>query len=317
MGSVINYEVMFEASSLRCRQIGRAYCRIYVVQQSDLLIGDMLNDSEINSTLTKLARSVKESDFVESFLCREKSKNVTDEYLENVESLERLGYLNHHFRSESFDVVFCDGFHKVISFEGKELAKEYQKLTNTIEKFCPYVITNNKMYLKVLDLPKYTIQSMILVSVTKQLFSRMYTISISFFAIDTKDFQKFFVQLKKELSSIESVSILPKRFDPRQVVRTGSRPMSDIFRHCESWQLRNDPELLPLVCRRRLEIGKFMLCNNSRGCILFMKYVADNSRSILDESAVVSLKEFRLLTYEIDNTDQNIVVRLHMGKICE
>ena len=48
-----------------------------------------------------------------------------------------------------------------------------------------------------------------------------------------------------------------------------------------------------------------------------MKYVADNSRSILDESAVVSLKEFRLLTYEIDNTDQNIVVRLHMCKICE
>ena len=85
------------------------------------------------------------------------------------------------------------------------------------------------MYLKVLDLPKYTIQSMILVSVTKQLFSRMYTISFSFFAIDTKDFQKFFVQLKKELSSIESVSIVPKRFDPRQVVRSGSRPMSDIL----------------------------------------------------------------------------------------
>lgn len=240
MGSVINYEVMFEASSLRCRQIGRAYCRIYVVQQSDLFIGDMLSDSEINSTVTKLARSVQESDFVESFLCREKSENVTD-------------------------VVFCDGFHKVISFEGKELAKEYQKLTSTIQKFCPYVITNHKMYLKVLDLPKYTIQSMILVSVTKQLFSRMYTISFSFFAIDTKDFQKFFVQLKKELSSIESVSILPKRFDPRQVVRTGSRPMSDIFRHCESWQLRNDPELLPLVCRRRLEIGKFMLCSILKG----------------------------------------------------
>lgn len=241
MGSVINYEVMFEASSLRCRQIGRAYCRIYVVQQSDLFIGDMLSDSEINSTVTKLARSVQESDFVESFLCREKSENVTDEYLETVESLERLGYLNHHFRSESFDVVFCDGFHKVISFEGEEQAKEYQKLTSTIQKFCPYVITNHKMYLKVLDLPKYTIQSMILVSVTKQLFSRMHTISFSFFAIDTKDFQKFFVQLKKELSSIESVSILPKRFDPRQVVRTGSRHMSDIFRHCESWQLRNDP----------------------------------------------------------------------------
>ena len=74
MGSVINYEVMFEASSLRCRQIGRAYCRIYVVQQSDLFIGDMLSDSEINSTVTKLARSVQESDFVESFLCRENLK---------------------------------------------------------------------------------------------------------------------------------------------------------------------------------------------------------------------------------------------------
>ena len=171
MHITINYEVSFEASSHSCRLVGRALCRIYLSlnEVSKLVTGDYF---QINDSISKIVHAVKEADFIEAYLCREKHNPITDEFCKRLEHIVTKDYMKQHFRVEEFDVLSS----RNISLEDFNADEDNSSLLllKVIAKYCTHVISENKIYLKLFPNDRYTIMSYCIVHLiqrTENLFS--------------------------------------------------------------------------------------------------------------------------------------------------
>ena len=314
--ATIHYEVSFEAASNHCRQVGRALCRIYVSFNSNCRSG-FYDDFDIHAIVIKLARAVKEADSIEAFLCREKDNPITDDFCNRLEPLVATDYIFRHFRVDEFEVLTLDrgGY----SDEGRERysgENDRDQISDVIKRYCTHTISLNRVYLKQFTGSKYTIMSYCIVRVTPVV-GTLFRISVGFFAVDTTDCQSFLLELKNLLSSRNKYSVvLPKQLSDIVDVQNifgASLMIANKFRHNESWELRYDPELLPLVSRRRLEIGNFMLVHQLKGRKLFAKFVNDKAH-YFNEALSNFPSESRLVTYEIDCRGESALVHIQMGK---
>lgn len=315
--ATLHYEISFEALSNYCRQVGRAFCRIYV-SFNDNFRKASYDDNEIYTIITKLARLVKEADLIEAFLCREKDNPITDDFRKRLEPLVATDFVFRHFRVDEFEVLTVhSGYYNNQTQDNISGDDEKGLILEAVEGYCTHIISLNRAYLKVFPNAKYTIMSYCVVRITP-LAGTLFRISVGFFAVDTLDCQSFLMELKDLISSInEHTTVLPKNLSKSinlQSMFQASPMISYKFRHNECWELRNDPELLRLVTRRRLQIGNFMLVHQQKGRRLFAKFVNDKAHQF--NGAISNLSsELRLVIYELQNRGDSVLVNLQMGKL--
>lgn len=306
----VHYEASFEASSHNCRQVGRARCRIYLSRYS-VRTSLKTRENDYNSALNKLARSIKEADLIEGYLCCEKAFSISPTFLSQLEHLVAKDYFPRHFRTEYFEVLFPERF---LSLEDDSLGGIDilpTVLTSLIEDFSACIVSERGIYLKVLP-NRYSIMGYCMITVTPCLHTRrLFSICVGFFAVDTRESQLILFDLQRRITRKASAIILPRLISASLRASSAGKHSAlncpDNYCHCQSWELASDPELLPLVSRRRLEIGGFWLVSQDKDRILFAKFVYDQTNHVNGDISLPS-NNLRLVKYEVDLSRRDCVL---------
>jgi hypothetical protein len=146
--------------------------------------------------------------------------------------------------------------------------------------------------------------------------SRVFTVSLETFGGTEATARVHLVSsLKRLLSTLKDVEVLPKQMGQFLVgVRMHQAPplvsrkqrLLESHHNHATWDLVKDPELLPLLMKRRTEIGDFLLLESSDDHALFAKLAGENNTQ--DELSDPG----DLVQYQIAILSDKVVIDLHM-----
>jgi hypothetical protein len=201
-------------------------------------------------------------------------------FIQRLASLSAYQY-HRHFSREDFECV-CNGR---MPWEDETIAPggdgdNADALLNAVRSWSSQQVLEN-VFVKQLDRKcEYVV---VKVECRSAYASRLFTVSVdSLASIDADRRQAIVGELKSEIKTLKSVEILPKQMGPFLVGCKSSskadcaqeqsylRIMESQYNHA-SWDLVKDVELIPLVMRRRKEVGKFMLLESNETHTLFAK----------------------------------------------
>eukprot|EP00934_Nitzschia_sp_Nitz4_P004171 Nitzschia sp. Nitz4//scaffold20_size174350//160042//170970//NITZ4_002134-RA/size174350-augustus-gene-0.39-mRNA-1//1//CDS//3329541905//4161//frame0 len=328
-GTVLHYELSYKALPNRNHVVGSANVKIELsgdpvfVQtvKNDFLrqgqeIRPVTMTQKISARLCKVMKWIRQEDILQSNLCP--PQTWSDHFilpnapfcrmLDSMESLQR----RRHFRSYDFDVI-CIGnmpyvkddefLSEFASTDSGEL--ELMELLNSWAS--PVVEHKNRKFVKTsTSHAGYSIYCLVEIR-QSALAKRLFTISLEFFG-DTDPTERLLLldDLFDKISQLKCVEILGKQMGP-YIVDSSQAGICKMGRvefenHFATWDLVKDTELLPLVMKRRTEIGGFRLLQSTKDVALFAKIVPEELHDIPGD----------MVQYQIAILPDRVVVSLHM-----
>lgn len=346
LGTSLHYEVSYRSLSGHNHMVGFAHIKIELSGQAAFIQAvktDFLKHNssgqmrpltlahQVSAKLGRLLRSIRKEDLLQSYL----SPLIWSDQLVKPDApfVRRLGTLTtqqkvKHFRFDQFDCV-CVG--KMPYAQDTEFLNAFQDVGNgeedLLEALASWatrrVKTDDNLdawhYVRELRPGPDKLPAYCLVGIERsRVASRLFTVSVEIFEGSNSAPRRLAVlaSLRETLSKLKDVRVLHKQMSPYLM---GSRQhdmaepddrsdqfLSSQYRH-ESWDLVYDQELLPLLMRRRAELGGFWLLESSESYALFARLL---SRDALDE--VVWDDPGDMVQYQISILSDKVVVDLHM-----
>jgi hypothetical protein len=189
-----------------------------------------------------------------------------------------------------------------------------QELVEAVSSWATQVVDAGARYVKIVpgNLTSYCVVEIKSCSLA----SRLITVSVeSFGEIDLNHCIWIVDSLRKAISDLKDVRVLKKQLSPFIVSRASDR-LSGRQRFLGSqqmhsaWDLVKDPDLLPLLVRRRIEIGAFLLLKFSDNHVLLAKL---RSRRTPGDLVVNDSEDPGVLfQYQLVIQEDRVVVDLHM-----
>jgi hypothetical protein len=201
--------------------------------------------------------------------------------------------------------------------EFREVDHGEDELRSAVAEWSTQTIEKGRRYVKRIQSSDSDIATYCVVELARShVASRVFTVSLETFGgTEARDRVALVSSLKRLLSTLKDVIVLPKQIGQFLVgirMHQAPTPVSRKQRLLEShhnhatWDLVKDPELLPLLMKRRTEIGDFLLLESSDDHALFAKLVRENNTQ--DELSDPG----NLVQYQIAILSDKVVIDLHM-----
>ena len=268
--------------------------------------------------ICKLLRWIRKEDYLDSYLCLPGWGDVDhmtpgSSFLRRLETLSSL-QRHRHFRSETLEVVTTGGgnpYERAESIFGDmEQNSGEKELLETLGSWSTEVISDAKIYLKEItrakedDLAYYCI---LRVSQCPEL-SRLFSITVDFHGeLDTEQRLAVLFTLKESLRSCAEVLLLDRRVSNYITLRpllpssVWKPSWGEYFLQHKSWELLKDPEVLPLLFKRRHIIGGFFILHADENRAVFCKFVDDDHAQTSD-----------MVLYQVLQRQDGIYVDIHL-----
>ena len=335
-GTALHYEVSFKSLPGQIHEVGSAHIKIELSGEINFVQAvknDFLSQNldsrpstmaqKVSARLCQVMRWIRREDILQSYLSP--PAKWTDQLATSEAPLaRRLGAMTRlqrrrHFRCDEFDVI-CTG-QMPYMLEGGAIFSEFasvdngeQELLDLIQDWSTQVINREEFRFIKARTSKSGTTSYILVETRQSnIAARLFTISLEFVGgTDPRERLQMVAELKRELASAKDVDVLGKQMGPfllgtSDVAHNKSTIRNVEFQyHHAQWELVKDPELLPLVMKRRTEIGRFRLLQSNDVSAIFAKVVPEN---VVDTPG-------DLVQYQIAIQPDKVLVDLHMESEC-
>lgn len=191
------------------------------------------------------------------------------------------------------------------------------ELRSAVAEWSTQTIEKGRRYVKRIQASDCDVASYCVIELARSpVASRVFTVSVDTFGgTEATDRVALVSSLKWLLSALKDVEVLPKQMGQFLVgVRKHQAPplvsrkqrLLESHHNHATWDLVKDPELLPLLMKRRTEIGDFLLLESSDDHALFAKLVEDkNTQDDLSDPG-------DLVQYQIAILSDRVVIDLHM-----
>lgn len=338
LGTVLHYELSYKALPNQSHMVGVAHIKIELSGETGF-IQSVKNDflrqthigrpvtmaQQVSARLCKILRWIRREDCLQSYLCPLRwSDQLSDPGTPFVRRLRTLTSLQQrkHFRKDQFDVV-CTGkgpnaLDDIFLSEFLDSDNGEQELIDAVKEWSTQTIKEGLRYVKRTDTSASNLANYCVVELSRsQAASRVFNIYVEFFGgTGASDRLELLTTLKDKLSTLKDVEVLTKQMADYLVGVRGQnqwepylqwkRNVLEDQHHHASWDLVKDPELLPLIIKRRSEIGNFLLLESSDDHALFAKLVPPSARGINED----------LVQYQIAIRTDRVVIDLHMESTC-
>jgi len=268
--------------------------------------------------ICKLLRWIRKEDYLDSYLCLPGWGDIDhlspgSSFFRRLETLSRL-QRHRHFRSETLEVVTAGGgnpYERAESLFGDmEQNSGEKELFETLTSWSTAIISDTEIYLKEItparedDLAHYCI---VRVSQCREV-SRLFSITVDFHGeLDTEQRLAILFTLEESLRSCAELLLLDRGVSNYIALRpllsssVWKPSWSEYFLHHKSWELLKDPEVLPLLFKRRHIIGSFFILHADENRAVFCKFVKDNAAQTND-----------MVMYQVLQRQDGIYVDIHM-----
>jgi hypothetical protein len=136
--------------------------------------------------------------------------------------------------------------------------------------------------------------------------SRLFTVTLDFHGeLDAEQRLGVLASLRVTLMRYTNIVVLDKKISNTIALRPESRSstwipkFAEYFLHHRSWNIVQDPEVIPLITKRRNQIGNFMIIHSEESRALFVKFVNGN-----------------VVLYQVLSRQDGIFVDIHMESHC-
>ena len=338
LGTVIHYELSYKALPGHNHMVGFANIKIELSGESGF-IQSVKNDflhhqgqrsrpltmaQQVSARLCKVLRWIRKEDMLQSYLSPVKWSDQLSQ--SGTPFVRRLGTLTlvqrrRHLRCDQFDCV-CVG--RMPYIHETDFLSEFtsvdngeQELIEAVASWSTQTIRDRKCYVKRTGSESDDLASYCVVELRRSATaSRVFTISVEGFGgFQASDRLSLLASLKELLAELKDVEVLPKQMG-QYLVGAQTKKLDERHRRKQeilesqhnhaNWDLLKDPELLPLLMKRRTEIGNFLLLESSDDRALFAKLVPeDNAKNEIGDPG-------DLVQYQLAILSDKVVVNLYM-----
>lgn len=304
-GVVLHYELAYKSLAGLNDMIGFAHVKIELFGEPSLIQmvkRDFVhgnrgspngNDQQISDRICKLLRWMRKEDTLQSSL----SPIKWGDQLESPDSpfVRRLSLLStlqqrRHFRFDEFDCVcvgsmpFDLGDHDFLS-EFRDHDDGSEQLIEAIEGWSSQYIRRKACFVKQTISGTHSLPAYCVVEVSRSpVAERIWTVTVKTIGgSGASDRLSFIFSLKKILGRLSNVRVLRSQMGKFLVnmknvhfgleLRIPRELMVEKYCDYSTWELVTDPELLPLLMKRRTEIGNFLLLESCDRHALLAKIV--------------------------------------------
>ena len=337
LGTVLHYELSYKALPNQSHMVGVAHIKIELSGESGFIQSvkhDFLRQThvkrpetmaqQISARLCKILRWIRMEDCLQSYLCPLRwSDQLANPQTPFVRRLRTLTMLQRrkHFRFDQFDVV-CTGRMPYALDDG--LLSEFldtddgeQEFLIAMSEWSTQIIAEGRRYVKQTDSPGSNLANYCVVELSKsKATSRVFTVCVEFFGgTGASDRLEILGSLKYKLSMLKNVVVLSKQMADYVVgVRNHGldpytfwkRSLLEDQPQQSCWDIEGDPELLPIIMKRRTEISSFILLESCDDHALFAKLVPSSRDKTTED----------LIQYQIAILADRVVIDLHMESTC-
>jgi hypothetical protein len=331
-GIVLHYDLSYKPQQeYRSPMIGRAQVKIEL-SGNHAFIQCVKNDflsrtqrgrastvaQKASARICEVLRWIRKEDCLQSYICPvewgDKLSSPDTSFVRRLGTLSRQQQVL-HFRFDEFDVV-CLGdmpylYDSDVLSALFDLDNGEQSLFDALTDWSTQTIQDQKLYVKKTAPSDPNLTSYCIVELYRSpIASRLFTVVVKFLAGSCAfDRLASLDSLRMTLQALKDVEVLPKQMaqylvGARNVKPTKKQKLLESHHLHESWDLVNDPELLPLLTKRRTDIGKFRLLHSSNDYALFANLVSG--------SGVSTDSAMELFQYQIAILSDKVVIDVHM-----
>jgi len=332
LGTILHYELSYKALPNQSHMVGVAHIKIELSGEPSFISSvkhDFLRQThvvrpetmaqQVSARLCKILRWIRREDCLQSYLCplvwSDQLASPDTPFIRRLRTLTTM-QRRKHFRFDQFDIV-CTGRMPYALDDGflsefLDTDNGEQEFFDAITEWSTQTIVEGCRYVRQTDCPGGNLANYCIVELAKSaVASRVFTVSLEFFGgTGASDRLRILESLKEKLSMLKDVVVLSKQMAD-YVVAVRNSKLDDYTswkrhlllnqHHHASWDLVKDPELLPLIMKRRREIGDFYLLESCDNHALFAKLVHSSKDNTED-----------LVQYQIAILRNRVVIDLHM-----
>ncbi|KAL7542994.1 hypothetical protein ACHAXR_012278 [Thalassiosira sp. AJA248-18] len=328
-GVTLHYEASFVSSPYHMPMVGQAHIKlelsgddiefIQTVKRTFVNHGADIQGRRVPASLKaaagkicKLLRWTRKEDNLERFLCLPGWGTINhfaagSSFLGRLELLSNLQRYR-HFRSENVEIVTIGAnfYEKSESlFSDLEQNVGEDEMYQVLSSWSTGVISDRSIYLKEIipakddDLAYYCIMRV----VQSPSLSQLFTISVDFHGeLNAEQRLAVLSSLKDNLRGCTDIIVLEKCISTNVAIRPMSPTLqwtpswNEYFLHHKCWELLQEKKVLPLITKRRNEIGNFFILHSDEHRAVFAKFVKNKD----------------VVIYQVLSRDDGIFVDIHM-----
>jgi len=334
LGTVLHYEFSYVASRFHNPMVGSAHVKIslsgepsfvqmvkneYISNQfSSKRSRPMTLKEKACKRICQFLKWIRQEDLIESNICPldwEHTLNDGSEFLENLARLQQY-QLYRHFRFEKFEVIStCGDALKYLlgSAENTGPIDLEKRLIGVISSWSTRTILYGKLYLRVLPNSDGNLTNYCLVELTPSELPRVFSIQLHYFEqLGPNERLLCAKSLRSAIASIDIFLIVPRPLSKRVLMNAARIQNSSFeylnannkgpyFQQSKSWELLHEPELLPLVAKRRSNFDDFHALVLDDKTTVLVKFVSgDNNRIYLVQYHLTMLADKALARIYMD-----------------
>ena len=288
-GTVIHYELSYRAMPGHQNMVGFAHIKIELAGEHTFIQtvkGDFLSQGDrirptktmaqqVSRLLCRLLHSIRKEDMLMSYLSPIK---WGDQLLSpDTPFVRRLGSLSvlqrkKHFRSDEFDIVVMREGTSFGEVKGPNEEGE-RALLHSLSTWATQSINDGHRFVKRIESSSSGLPMYCQVDLEKRR-GQLFSVLISTFAgTDAKIRLMLIESLKRCMAESDVVKVLPNQVSRflvgDQAPMDRSQRLLESLNFKTSWDLLKDEELMPLLIKRRMGIGNFLLLEaNDNYCLL-------------------------------------------------
>jgi hypothetical protein len=304
-GVILYYEISYKSLVGMNNMIGFAHVKIELLGNPSLIQlvkrdfvhgnfgSSKSNDQQVSDSICKLLRWMRKEDTLQSSLTPirwgDQLKSPDSPFVKRLGTLSALQE-RRHFRLDEFDCVcvgnmpYDAGEHDFLSdFRDQDDGSE--QLIEALEGWSSQCIKKRECFVKQTISEEHSLPAYCVVKIARSPNAgRIWTVTVNTIGgCGTSDRLSCVFSLKKLLGKLSHVRVLRIQMGKFLVStknhhfgtdqRTPSELMVEKYCDHSTWDLVTDPELLPLLIKRRTEIGNFLLLDSCEKHALLAKIV--------------------------------------------
>ncbi len=260
----------------------------YISQQFDKRKSRVMSlKDEACNKIVRFLEWIKHEDMVETKICPLDWHGDRAYFLRYLGKLESP-QLYRHFRLDSFEVMSNSGDTlEHLLQESEDDFEAQQHLVDSLASWSTCTIIPGRLFLRQLPMTDTSLTNYCLVELERTGLARVFKVLCHYFEqVDTNIRMASVRSLQQAITSCNNLFLIPPRHLSSSILNnlTDSQialRLNNGLQQTESWDLLREPELLPLIAKRRSYFDNFHpLILNSYQTVLF-KFVSDSNRLYL------------------------------------